>query len=410
MKHKILVVDDHPETLSIIQSVLEQNGYDVVGTQSSLQAVSLATSEMPDLIMVDGMMPEMDGWEVCRQLRNNDLLASIPIIMFSAVGEAEQKLAGFNAGADDYLTKPTEPEEMIERVEALLAAVPPQERRKPTKKTQPEPATGDIYKTRQVDLRTPATPMGETVTLSSKNNLVVVVGARGGCGTTTMAINLASSMATIGIPTTLVDLDLTQGHIALYLKQKATHNINQLTSLTADKLRATLSDATIKFRDNFQLLLARTNLLDQHHTLSANQALDMVNALSQPGHSVVIDIGRGITAVTRPIVEQADQIIVCLSPERIALAAAKKLLTKAQDTLFSHAALNTVLFDFLGGRDIPQQAIESYLGKSLMAIIPVQTQELTKSVNKGVPLVELHADGRTALIFRRLAHQIAQTI
>lgn len=120
MAYKILVIDDHPETLSIIQRVLQQQGYQVLGARSGFRGLTLAESENPDLVMVDGMMPEMDGWEVCRRLRATPKLAKIPIIMFTAVDEAEQKLAGFDAGADDYLTKPTEPDELVERVKTIL--------------------------------------------------------------------------------------------------------------------------------------------------------------------------------------------------------------------------------------------------------------------------------------------------
>ena len=408
MTHKILVIDDHPETLSIIQSVLKQNGYQVIATQSSLNGVALAASEKPDLVMVDGMMPEIDGWEVCRRLRSDASLAHIPIIMFSAVEEAEQKLAGFNAGADDYLTKPTEPDELIERVEALLADVPPRDISQ--EKTNAKPVTSaSLLKTRKVDLRTPSAPLVRTTGLAAHTNLIVVVGARGGVGTTTMAINLAASLAHIGIPTTLVDLDLTQGHIALYLKQKASRNVNHLASLATGKLKEQYVDAITAYQENLQLMLARTNLLDQRNTLSVNQVNDLVHSLVQPGHCVVVDVGRGITAFTRPLLEQADQIIVCLSPERVSLAAAKKLLTSMKEILFPHTSLGTVLFDFVSGREIPQKAIESYLGQSMLAVIPIQPQEMAQAVNKGIPLVNLQTESHTAIIFRRLAHQMVKT-
>jgi len=408
MTHKILIIDDHPETLSIIQSVLQQNSYEVVATQSSLNGVALAASEKPDLVMVDGMMPEIDGWEVCRRLRSDESLAHIPIIMFSAVEEAEQKLAGFNAGADDYLTKPTEPEEMIERVEALLADVPPREAAQ-EKANSSTPPSDELLKTRKVNLRTPEASLGRTTGLATQTNLIVVVGARGGAGTTTMSINLAASLAQIGVPTTLVDLDLTQGHIALYLKQKASRNINHLASLATGKLKEQYADAITAYEENLQLVLARTNLLDQRNTLSVNQVNDLIHSLVQPGHCVVVDVGRGITAVTRPLLEQADQIIVCFRPERVSLAAAKKLILRMKAILFPRTSLGAVLFDFVGGREIPQKAIESYLGQSMLAVVPIQSQELGQAVNKGVPLVYLQAESHTAIIFRRLAHQMVKT-
>jgi DNA-binding response OmpR family regulator len=407
MTHKILIIDDHPETLGIIQSVLEQNGYQVVATQSSLNGVALASTEMPDLVMVDGMMPEITGWEVVRRLRSDDKLAHIPIMMFSAVEEAEQKLAGFDAGADDYLTKPTEPDEMIERVEALLADVTPRDNAK-DQQVSPPTQPDDLFKTRKVDMRTPAAEISQTAGLAIQTKLIVVVGARGGAGTTTMSINLAASLAHIGVPTTLIDLDLTQGHIALYLKQKAVRNINHLASLTTGKLKEQYADAITAFAENLQLVLARTNLLDQRNTLSINQTNDLVQSLVKPGSCVVVDIGRGVTAVTRPIIEQADQIIVCVRPERVSLAAAKKLLTRMKSFLFPQTSLGAVLFDFVGGREIPQKAIESYLGQPMMAVVTVQSQELAQSVNKGIPLVTLQPESHTSIIFRRLAHQMVK--
>ena len=122
-KSKILVVDDHPETLDIITSVLAQHEFNVFSARSGFRGLSIAEQEHPDLIMVDGMMPEMDGWEFCRRVRKSASLAHTPIIMFSAEDDPRQKLAGFDAGADDYLTKPTEPDEMIDRVRALLLEV-----------------------------------------------------------------------------------------------------------------------------------------------------------------------------------------------------------------------------------------------------------------------------------------------
>lgn len=122
MAYKILAIDDHPETLDIIVTTLRSNGYKVVGSQSPLKGLSLAEKMQPDLVLVDMNMPEIDGKEVCRRLRAHPQLSTVPIIMFTAEAEAYQKVEGFDAGADDYLTKPTEPEEMIARIEAMLAS------------------------------------------------------------------------------------------------------------------------------------------------------------------------------------------------------------------------------------------------------------------------------------------------
>ncbi|NJN54550.1 MAG: response regulator [Anaerolineae bacterium] len=178
MTHKLLIVDDHPETLEIVSRVLRQQGYAVTAVSSGLQALALADAEQPDLILLDGMMPDLDGWEVCRRIRNNPKIARTPIIMFSAVNVAEQKLAGFNAGADDYLTKPTEPVELIERVQTLLENVPV----RPELADAVPPETLPTSKT---------VTNGRTMTLASHSQVVAVLGARGGAGTTLLSTNFS---------------------------------------------------------------------------------------------------------------------------------------------------------------------------------------------------------------------------
>ena len=123
MTHKILAIDDHPQTLDIIVAALKQYGYRVVSSLSAVEGLRLAQEEQPDLVLLDVNMPDMDGLEACRRLRADPQLENVPIIMFTAEDEPHQRLAGFDAGADDYLTKPTNPTEMIARIEGILGSM-----------------------------------------------------------------------------------------------------------------------------------------------------------------------------------------------------------------------------------------------------------------------------------------------
>lgn len=391
MTHKILVIDDHPETLSIIQNVLEQHGYDVDTARSGFRGLSMAESDPPDLVVVDGMMPEMDGWEVCRRLRENEKLTAIPIIMFSAVAEADLKLAGFTAGADDYLTKPTEPEELVERVEILLQSIAPRQ------KTGPAAA----MKTQHMRLDPPAQAM--TGQLSDEGTMIAVFGARGGAGATTLAINLAATLSRRSVPTTLVDLDQVQGHVALYLKQKVK------TAVSFPPAPSTDSEALVIYNRHLRLLLSQANPLQLEPAQHDAQLLPFVMTLRRPGHAVVIDAGRGITAEKIAFIKRANQIILCMRPERVALATTKIMLGQWLHAGLPPANLFLVLVDFWGGREIPARAVEGYLGRPLSAIIPVSLQELTQAVNKGVPLIELYENGKTAERFKELALRLVKT-
>ena len=124
-KAKILLVDDEPDILEIVEYNLKNEGYKVYTASSGIEGVSLAKEVKPDLILLDVMMPEMDGIEACDQIRKIPSLEHTIIAFLTARGEDYSQVAGFEAGADDYITKPVKPKVLTSRLKALL-------RRRPT--------------------------------------------------------------------------------------------------------------------------------------------------------------------------------------------------------------------------------------------------------------------------------------
>ncbi|MEA4909894.1 MAG: response regulator transcription factor [Chloroflexi bacterium] len=114
---RILIVDDDPHIRELARVFLRNEGFDVVEASDGLEALSRLESVKADLVVLDIMMPNMDGWELCRQLR---AAFDIPLLMLTAKGETSQKIKGFELGTDDYLVKPFEPLELVARVKALL--------------------------------------------------------------------------------------------------------------------------------------------------------------------------------------------------------------------------------------------------------------------------------------------------
>ena len=160
---KILVVDDEPNVLRMVSYTLQIEGYEVVGAQNGLEALYKVKTEAPDLVILDVMMPDMGGIEVCEQLRQQPETSDLPIIMFSALSQVSDKVRCLEAGADEYLTKPITPEELVARVKALLG--------------------------RYRQLRHPVQQPGK---------VLGIMGAKGGVGTTTVALNLATALAIQG--------------------------------------------------------------------------------------------------------------------------------------------------------------------------------------------------------------------
>ncbi len=114
---KILIVDDDVNICELLRLYLEKDGFDTSIANDGKQAVALADSYKPDLILLDIMLPLLDGWQVCREIRKN---SNLPIIMITAKGETFDKVLGLELGADDYITKPFDTKEVIARIKAVL--------------------------------------------------------------------------------------------------------------------------------------------------------------------------------------------------------------------------------------------------------------------------------------------------
>jgi two-component system, OmpR family, alkaline phosphatase synthesis response regulator PhoP len=121
MVKKILIIEDDPATLRLVDYSLKQEGYDVITASNGLEGIRKALGESPDLVILDVMLPGLDGFEICYRLRAEPSTNSLPILMFSAKAQEIDKETGKRVGADDYLTKPSAPADIISHVVNLLA-------------------------------------------------------------------------------------------------------------------------------------------------------------------------------------------------------------------------------------------------------------------------------------------------
>jgi DNA-binding response OmpR family regulator len=124
MMAKILVVDDDIHATTLFDTLLTAKGYDAVIVNDSATAFDVAKSTNPDLIILDLMMPEPNGYEVCKTLRSDPKFSKIPIVIFTAMGDNESKESALNAGADEFLTKPFRVEDLMNRIRTLMEKSP----------------------------------------------------------------------------------------------------------------------------------------------------------------------------------------------------------------------------------------------------------------------------------------------
>ena len=171
MPAKILVVEDDKDIVKLVRYHLEKAGFRVASASDGLEALRAVLQERPDLVILDLMLPGLEGLEVCRRLRRDPSTARLPIIMLTAKVEEVDKIVGLELGADDYVTKPFSPRELVARVKALL-------------RRSGEPEVAEVFRfgSLEVDIgRYTATVNGEAVVLTSKefDLLKALIAAKG---------------------------------------------------------------------------------------------------------------------------------------------------------------------------------------------------------------------------------------
>ena len=122
---KILIVDDELDTLLPLKRALEMEDFNVIEAQDGVEALEKVRAEIPDLVLLDLMLPKINGFEVCQQLKQDEATSAIPIIMLTAKGETSDKVEGIEIGADDYVTKPFDLAELKARIKAVLRRTAP---------------------------------------------------------------------------------------------------------------------------------------------------------------------------------------------------------------------------------------------------------------------------------------------
>jgi pilus assembly protein CpaE len=266
----------------------------------------------------------------------------------------------------------------------------------PTDDSAGEPALASV---------TPPPQLNELEVIS---NLIAVVGVRGGVGTTTIAINLAASLADNAGQTHLLDLDLVQGHVALYLQQKIMEiSLNDLSRLTNNlELARSWQKYSVPEGIGLRLLLSRVNIVGEWPVLTSNQIEVLVDAIAPSTQFVVADIGRGFQSESLPVLRRAGHIIVCTKPERTSLLAAKYFVKKL-NAYKGLGAKTHVLMTTMGlDSSLPQPAVEEFIKHELMATIPISYKEMTDAANHNAPLVRLRPASKAAEIFRKIVDQV----
>lgn len=292
MNETILVAEDEPTTLKLLEQILERKGYRVVSAKDGNETLNQVHSANPALVVLDVMMPGLSGIQVCQRLRRDPATENIPIIMLSARGQVQDKVAGLEAGADEYVTKPISGAELIARVQSLLS------------------------RTKRL-MHAEEAEQGQTVAF---------IGAKGGVGTTTVAFNVAGAFTEQGHETIAVELTSYLGTASLLLSQEPFRNLSGLLEMDASELDAETVRGHLHSLSSGLKVLFSPQKLSEFRALKPDLAKRLLQVLTLLTEYVVLDLPSCPSAATRAVIPEVDALVLVLEPEPVSAEMGKHTL------------------------------------------------------------------------------------
>lgn len=352
-KPRVLLVDDQPGVLEMLGLFFDRAGFIVEKATDGKTALEIVKETEPDIVVLDVMMPGMGGIEVCRQLRSQPKTSQLPIIMLSAKGEVDDKLVGFEAGADDYVAKPVARQELLARANALLHRA--QYAKIPTAR------------------------------------VVAFVGAKGGVGTTTVAINVAATLNAEGKSVTLVELQSHPGTMVHHLNMALAQDLGDLLALEPTQLNwREVNRRVLQHTSGLRLLTAPQDAAN--FALSLEHARGIVDTLTIRSDYLILDVPTVAGEVMREVLGLTDLVILVTEPEIVSVKAAQAKLATLRDWSLSDRTYIVILSRSPSATMMRRDEVEVELGLQthsdrILGVIPPSPEAFQQASQVGIPVV-----------------------
>jgi pilus assembly protein CpaE len=373
---KILSIDDDPLMRKMILAALRPLGYEVSTAENGLEGITQAQKMLPDLIITDVMMPDIKGYEVCRRLRRDPRFARTPILMLTSQTELEEKLQGFEAGADDYMLKPFQSAELAARVSVLL-------RRAETVRVE--------------------------APLADNARLIAIQSLRGGIGCSSLAVNIALALNGLwASPTLLIDLVLTAGQVALMLNTPLKRTWADLGRTAPAELDADMLQTIIGQHESGLRVIAAPTYPVEAEELSA-ELLEAVIALLRPQYDyIVADLPHDFSNVAIQTLDAADLILLPVAPEIASLRAAAAALDTYGKLGYPAEKMRLILNWTFERGGLPAKDIQKALRLPLALILPFAPDKFVGAINRGRPLLAGQPEDPLSGILEDFAFQLSK--
>ena len=372
----ILVIDDDEEAARLVALTLTRRNYLVTTKTDPISALNWLRipSNKPQVIVLDVMMPGMDGYQFLHQLRADPTISHLPVILLTARSQIDDKIAGFEAGADDYLVKPVTPTELELRIKAVMSRA----------------------KSKAVE--------------SSDQECTVIsfFSLRGGSGTTSMAVNMACALASMwNISVPLLDLDLRRGHCAWMLNLKTTKSWVDLAKDEDHVFDTEMVEGLLLEHDSgVKLLAAPPSPIEAE--LITTKVLDMAwpYLLSQYDF-MVVDAGSEMSDVALTALERSHAVLLMVTPEMSGLKSTADALRIFDQLDFSPGQVLPIINHVFPQDGLPAKNLEMALKREVRAEIPYERGYFVQAINTGNAVIRLAPRSNATNAIAKLAYQLS---
>lgn len=373
---RLLVVDDDHSLAEMLRRILVREGYEVEVAHSAEEALSKSQAGDLALAVVDVMLPGMDGYSLCREFRQRPITQGLPILMLTAKGDIADKIAGFESGADDYLTKPFQPKELTYRIGSLLA------------RAKAAPAT--------------------KVAKAEQGTIFALFSSKGGVGKTTIATNLAVALKRLSDkPVALVDADFFFGDVGVHLNLPKVRTMLELMERGEPLTPELTEQVMIPHSSGVRVMLSPFGP-EASQQVRASDIEAILNVLAQQYEFVLVDCQPSYDERMLRILQRADEVLMVVTPEIGPLKNTSIFLEWAGKRGYSLEKISVVLNRFNSNVGIGPEEIERTLHHEVTFRLISGGRPVVMSVNRGVPLVIEQPDHPFCMQINRMAEYYIQ--
>jgi DNA-binding response OmpR family regulator len=372
---KILVVDDEPNVLRMVSYALHNEGYEVVVAQNGAEAISKVQAEAPDLVLLDVMLPDISGIEVCAQLRQMPEGIELPVIMLSAMSQVPDKVMGLEAGADEYVTKPITPGELLARIRALLM------RYRQLHRASPKP-TGKV---------------------------LGFIGAKGGVGTTTVALNVAAAFVYQQKKVLAAEIRPNFGTFSAQLNLTRPQGLPNLLALDPVKIdEHEISSNLISLPTGLKVLVGPQGIADYRSI--EPQTLEQILAISSTMVDyLILDLPCDPSAANQVALRRCDFVGFVIEPEPSALASGVIALEQMRSWGVYGSRVGVIVVNRVPlSIPIKIEQLKNTLEYEVIGVIPTAAEAMITCQHSGLPLFFSQPTSNVSKVFSEITKRIAE--